>query len=173
MEKQIKREDIYQGKVIHVVKDDVLCPNGNYSKREIVMHRGGACIALYDPDDDKFFTVRQYRYAFNEELIEFCAGKLEENEKPLDAIKREVKEELGYEANDIKAYGYIIPTCGYSNEKIYLYSGIKGKYVGQHFDNDEDMSLEKYSLSELKEMVKDNRITDAKTIALIYHLAVI
>ena len=169
MEKQIKREEIYKGRVINVVSDDVSLDDGSIAKREVVLHRGGACIALQD-DDGKYFMVKQYRYPHEKEMLEFCAGKLEEGENPDDAILRESKEELGYSAKDIKKFGYIIPTCGYSSEKIYLYYGKKDKEVGQHLDKDERINVYKYSFKEIKEMIKNGTIDDAKTIALILHI---
>lgn len=166
MEKQIKRREIYDGKVIHVVVDDILIDDHTTSKREVVLHRGGACIALQD-DDGKFFMVRQYRYSVSEEMLEFCAGKLEEDEDPTEAIIRECHEELGYKCKDLKSFGYIVPTCGYSSEKIYLYYAKKGEYVGKNLDEDERIESEKYSLDEIKTMIKNGIIHDAKTIALV------
>lgn len=169
MEKQIKRNEIFNGKILDLIVDDVELENGLKATREIVLHRGGVCIALED-EDHKYFMVRQYRYAQKEDLLEFCAGKLEKDEDKDDAIKRECEEELGYIAKDIKYYGYVIPTCAYSTEKIYLYYGKADKKVSQHFDEDENLLVEKHSLDEIKEMISKNEITDAKTIALVYHI---
>ena len=85
VEKQIKRNEIYNGKIIHVVCDDVMIDDGTTSKREVVYHNGGVCIALKD-SDGKFFMVKQYRYALEKEMIEFCAGKIEKGEDPDVAI---------------------------------------------------------------------------------------
>lgn len=169
MEKQINRNEVYKGKVVSLVVDDVECNNGNAAKREIVLHNGGACIALKDTDG-KYFLVKQYRYAHQTEMFEFCAGKIEKGETPNQTIVREVQEELGYTAKNIKSFGYIIPTCGYSAEKIYLYYGEVENKVNQHFDEDEFMEVYKYSFSEIKEMIKTNKINDAKTISLMYQL---
>ena len=169
MEKKLSRKEIYDGKVINVVVDDVLLENGNTSKREVVLHRGGACIALKDVDD-KFFMVKQYRYALGKEMLEFCAGKLEEGETPYEAIKREVEEELGYKAKNIVDLGHIIPTCGYCNEHIYLYYGEVDVKTSQHLDEDEDLSLCKYSFKEIKKMIQEGIIDDSKTIALMYRM---
>jgi len=167
MEKQIERQEIYDGKIIHVVKDKVLIEkNGNISYREAVYHNGGVCIALKD-SDNKFFVVRQYRYVPNDTLIELPAGKIEKDEDPFEAIKREAVEETGRSAKNVKALGYIIPTCGYSNEKIYLYYGEVDEYKGQNLDFDEALDVEKYSLEELEEMIKKEEIVDAKTICLL------
>lgn len=171
MEKQIKRNEIYKGKVLNLVVDDIECNNGKSAKREIVLHRGGACIALKD-SDEKYFMVNQYRYAFNENLIEFCAGKIEQGENPDQTVLREAQEELGYTVKNLKPFGYIIPTCGYSSEKIYLYYGEVDNKVDKHFDEDEYMETVKYSFSEIKQMIKDNKITDAKTISLMYQLEI-
>lgn len=168
MEKQVKRENIYSGKVISVVRDDVVLDDGIKTIREVVLHNGGVCIAL--KDGDYYYMVRQYRYALNKEMLEFPAGKIEKNENPYDAIKREVIEETGYTAKSIKEFGYVIPTCGYCNEKIYLYFGEVDEHIGQKFDVDERLELEKYTFSQIKEMIKNGTIDDSKTIALMYHL---
>lgn len=169
IEKQIKRTEIYKGKVVHLVCDDIVLENGNEAKREVVMHNGGVAIALKD-DDGKYFLVKQYRYALGKEMLEVCAGKLELNESPDAAIIRECEEELGYEVNNLVSLGQVIPTCGYCNEIIYLYHGEKGKFVGQHFDVDENLNVIKLSLDEIKEKIMSGEIDDSKTISLAYKI---
>mgnify|MGYP003296201633 CR=1 FL=1 len=117
--------------------------------------------------DGKFFMVRQYRYVPGVELLEFPAGKIEINENPDNTILRECIEETGYSCKNLRKLDYMIPTCGYSSEKIYLYYGEVDEKVGQHFDVDEDLKLEKYSIEEIKEMVREGIISDGKTICLI------
>lgn len=168
MEKQISSKCIYDGKVIHVVKDEVQLDDKTIAYREVVKHYGGVCIAL--EDDGYFHMVRQYRYAQAKQMLEFPAGKIELNENPDDAIKREAIEETGYSIKEIKKLGYIIPTCGYSSEKIYLYYGKVDKYLGQNLDIDERIDTEKYSILEIKEMIKKGIIDDGKTIALMYKI---
>lgn len=169
MNKLLKRKEIYDGKVVKIVVDDVLLENNQEAKREVVIHNGGACIALKD-SDNKFFMVKQFRYPLNTEMLEFCAGKIEKGENPDETIVREVQEELGYTAKNIIKFGYIVPTCGYSSEKIYLYYGEVDKKVNQHFDEDEFLLTSKYTYEEIEEMIKQNIITDSKTISLMYYL---
>ena len=166
---QKNRREIYDGRVIHVVCDDVELENGETSKREVVLHNGGVCIALKD-EDGKFFMVRQFRYAIGRDVLEFCAGKIEKGEEPLHAILRECEEELGYKADDLTYLGTLIPTPGYCSEIIHLYYGKKGEKVGQHFDKDEDLALEKYSAEEIGKMIEEGVINDSKTIALLYRI---
>ena len=168
MEKQLKREEIYNGHVISVVKDEVELDDGSTSNREIVLHNGGACIALRD--GVYFYMVKQYRYAFDRKLYEFPAGKIEKGEDHLSTVLREAIEETGYSVKNLLYFGYIIPTCGYCAEKIYLYYGEADEYLGQHFDKDEDLELEKFTFKQIREMVKEGMIEDSKTVALMYHL---
>ena len=81
MEKTVNKNYVYQGRIIKVRNDDALAENGNPCKREIVEHRGGAAILAVE--DKKFvYLVKQYRYAYEKELLEILAGKTKENEKP-------------------------------------------------------------------------------------------
>ncbi|MDO4701105.1 MAG: NUDIX hydrolase [Erysipelotrichaceae bacterium] len=169
MEKLIKRNTVFEGKIIDVYQDDVLLDSGRVGSREVVNHHGGATIAIED-FDGTYFMVKQYRYAVGEELLEFPAGKLELNESPLDAIVRESHEEVGVIVKDVKEYGYMIPTCGYCNEKIYMYSAKVDSYTKQALDQDEQLEVCKLTLSEIMDAIKSGLIKDAKTIILAYHL---
>ena len=40
-ERQLSRETIYEGKILHIYRDDVLLPNGRTSVREVAEHPGG------------------------------------------------------------------------------------------------------------------------------------
>ena len=165
-EKKLSSEQIYDGRVIKVSKDEVLCPNGNKSLREIVHHRGG--VGILFKLGDKFVFEKQYRYAFNEEMIEIPAGKLEEGEIPLPAAERELLEETGYRPLEMIFLGDMYPTVGYSNEVIHLYFCEKAKKEERHLDNDEMIDLFLLSMEEIEQMIRDNIIRDSKTIAAIY-----
>ena len=170
MEKQISRKEIYDGKVIHVVCDDIVTDDNIEAKREVVLHNGGACIALKDESDGKYFLVKQYRYCHEKEMLEFCAGKIEKGENPDETIIREAEEELGYEVKDVVKLGYMIPTCGYSSEKIYLYFGKAARKVKQHFDEDEFINVVTVPLAKAVEMVHSGEILDGKSVVAILML---
>ena len=162
-EKTLKSENIYQGKVISVRKDTVICPNGDTSLREIVSHHGGVGILI--KVNDKFIIERQYRYAFDEEMYELPAGKLEENEEPLEAAKRECLEETGYRPVEMIHLGDMYPTCGYSNEVIHLYYCPKSLKEERHLDQDEFIDLMFLSMEEIEEMIKKSLIKDSKILS--------
>ena len=162
-EKTVKANYIYNGKVINVRCDDVILPNGNPSKREIVEHRGGVGIIPYD--GKYIYMVKQFRYAFKEELLEIPAGKREYDEKPIETAKRELYEEIGATAKEFIYLGEFFPTVGYCEEIIYLYLAKDLKFTNRlHLDVDEFLNVKKYEYTKLLEMVKNNDIKDAKTV---------
>ena len=163
-EKRLSSETKFEGRVITVTLDRVELENGGTSTREVVRHHGGAGVAALN-DEGEIYLVRQYRYALDRELIEIPAGKLEKGEDPLEAAKRELGEEAGLAAAEYRDLGYIIPSCGYCSEIIYLYAAKGLSPVGQHLDADEFLSVFTLPLDKAAEMVLSGEITDSKTVA--------
>ena len=93
-EKQISSQQIYDGIVVKLFKDEVELDNGYKTVREVIRHPGGVCIAALDKEENLYF-VKQFRYPFKTALTELPAGKLEFGEDPRDAGLRELKEEVG------------------------------------------------------------------------------
>ena len=164
-EKTINSKKIFDGKVVKLFVDEVLTPNNNVATREIVKHLGGVCILGII--DNKVIMEKQYRYAYDEILYELPAGKLEQGERPLEAAKREFEEETGYKIKNIIEYGKMYPTCGYSNEIIYLFLAEGLSKSKRNLDEDEIIDLEFIEIEKVVKMIKDGIIKDAKTICLI------
>ncbi len=161
-EKTISTTTVFDGKIIKVKRDDVLLPNGNKAFREVVEHNGGVCIAPLTKDN-KLVFVRQFRYPYKEVILELPAGKLEKGEDPKSAGLRELSEETGYTAKEIKDLGILYPTPGYCGEKIYIFFAPSLEKGEQHLDTDEFLALEEIPLDKALEMVMSGEIRDAKT----------
>lgn len=165
-EKKISGEVLYDGKVVRLEKDKVLCPNGNESYREVVRHPGGAAI-LAITEDNKVILERQFRYSYDEVIYEIPAGKLEKGEDPYTAAIREFEEETGNKTDKLESLGEIYPTCGYSSEVIYLYLAKNFVETKKNLDDDEVIDIEYIPLDKVIEMISKNEIKDAKTISAI------
>ena len=158
-EKVLDTKDIYEGKVFDVKKHTVELLNGDTVTREQILHNGGVAVIAID-DDGMVFMVRQYRFGAGVETLEIPAGKLEKGENPYEAGMRELREETGYKTDKLTSLGDFLPTPAYCSEKIYLYMANKLEYCGQDLDDDEFLSVEKYPLDVLHEMVLKNEIND-------------
>ena len=164
-EKTIKSNVIYKGKILTLNCDDVLAANGKPVKREIIHHHGGVCVLAVV--DGKIPLVKQYRYAYGENIFELPAGKLEKDESPELAGLRELEEEVGLRAKALVSMGAIYPSCGYTNEIIHLYVAKDVIKVERHLDDDECIDVFYFSLDEIMQKIMDGEIKDAKTICLV------
>lgn len=156
-------EEIFDGTVLHVFKDQVGLPNGNSAVREVIRHIGAVCI-IPVTDDGHVILERQYRYAVGQVITEIPAGKLDYPEEDrLEAARRELKEETGYTADRWQELGIFYPAPAYSDEKITMYLAT-GLHMGtQHLDADEFLNLFELPLEEAVHQVMEGQITDSKT----------
>ena len=166
IEKTLTSDVVYDGKIITVYNDKVEISTGKSSYREVVEHSGGVVIlAVHKKDNiEKILMVKQFRYPLKQALLELPAGKLEKDEDPFEAAKRELTEETGYIAQNWEDLGYIYTSPGYSNEKLYLYKATNLEYVGDCPDEGEILIEYEFSTDEIKKMIQNGDITDAKTI---------
>lgn len=164
-EKTIDTKEIYKGRVISLSVDTVVTPGGNEATRELVHHPGGVAVVAID-NDDMIYLVRQYRIPYDDILLEIPAGKLDSKEEnPKDAAARELSEETGLVAKEIKHIGDFYPSVGFLDENLRLFVAT-GLSEGQtHPDEDEYLDVVKMPFDEAVKLVVDGTIKDGKTIA--------
>lgn len=162
-EVKTEREEIYDGVIIHFVKDTVKLPNGATSKREVAFHNGAVCIVALT-DDNEIIMEKQYRYPFDEVIWEIPAGKLDKNDTdPLNAAMRELKEETGYTAENYRFIGEYYGSPAILRERIFMYLATGLKSGEQKLDADEFLDVVKLPLEEVVKMISENKIPDGKT----------
>ncbi len=162
-EKQISRQEIFSGVALHVVKDEILLPNGERSVREISLHNGASAI-IPILSDGRVIMERQFRYAHGRVMLEIPAGKLDTpDEDPLEAAKRELREETGAVAGKITPLGRIISAPALLNEVIYLYMAEDISFSERELDADEFLDVELIHIDRLYDMVFRGEIEDGKT----------
>lgn len=169
-EKTLSEKTIYEGRIITVHVDDIELPDGKHSKREVVEHSGGVCVAALTADG-KLKFVKQYRYPYHRNLLELPAGKLEKGEDPLKAGIRELEEECGVVADKVVPMGQVYPTVAYCSEIIHLFLATGLKNTDQHLDEGEFLDVLEISLDDAVRMVMDGEISDSKTVALVLKTA--
>ena len=161
-EKTISTKKIFKGRVVDLQVDTVSLPNGNTSTREIIRHPGGVCIVALD-SENRVFLVRQFRKPLDKTIVEIPAGKLEYGEDPKPAAERELEEEIGYRAKNIRCIGSFYSSPGFCDEVIYLYLATELEEVGQHTDEDEFLEVFKMDFDKLYNAIVNNEIIDGKT----------
>ena len=162
---------IFDGKVVHLYKDTVRLPDGAESVREYVKHIGAVCI-LPLTDDGEVILERQYRYAVRQILTEIPAGKLDTpGEDPLEAARRELREETGATAREMIPLGDYYGSPAIMGERIRMFVA-KGLTFGEtEFDEDEFLEVFRLPLEEAEAAVLRGEIPDGKTQAAILRVA--
>ena len=165
-EKQIDSRMIYEGAILNLRRDRVTAAGGE-AYREIIEHNGAVCMVPIT-DDGKVVMVEQYRYAMGRVVLEIPAGKIDKGETdPLETAKRELKEETGFTASDVRYLGMVNTSVAYSQEKIYVY-GMAGLVKGEtDMDDDEAIDMKLMDFDEVYRMATGGELVDVKTIAAI------
>ena len=162
-EKQLSREEIFDGKVLHVVRDTVELPNGKPAEREVCLHIGAVAV-IPITSDGKVIVEKQYRYPHSRVFLEIPAGKLDSRDEiPLEAAKRELREETGAIAEKYTYLGKLIPSPAVLSEVIHLYLAEDLYFAERELDEDEFLDVTEIPLKELYQMVISGEIEDAKT----------
>jgi ADP-ribose diphosphatase len=160
----IKSEPAYQGRAFSIRQDLVRLPDGNTTKLDIVEHIGSVIIVPVNSDEQVYF-VRQYRHAAGMELLELPAGTLEPNEDPLICAQREVREEIGMAASQIREIGGFYLAPGYSTEFMRVYLATELSHSPLEADADEFLSIETMSVKDALGKAEKGEFPDAKTLA--------
>lgn len=163
-EKTLGVKRVFEGRALTIDVVDIELPDGRRSIREIVRHRGAAVIIGQRPDG-MYVLIYQYRRAVKETLLEMVAGCLEEGETIEECARREMEEESGYKVESIEKFAEILPSPGYSEERLHLfYAKISQEPGEQSPDFDENLVTVVISADEIYEAIDSGRMTDAKSI---------
>lgn len=170
-EKQNSSELIFDGKVLHVYKDNITLPNGAPAFREYIRHIGAVCVVALT-DENEVICVRQFRYPNASVMLEIPAGKLDyKEEDPREAAIRELREETGAICKNMTYLGIYLSSPAILDEKIHMFLA-EGLEFGQTDpDDDEFIETVKIPLDTLVDMIMRGEVPDGKTQAAVMRVA--
>ena len=167
----ISRQRVFDG---YLKVDEAEVRVGGQVQRRLSLERGDSVAAVVERrEDGAILLTRQFRYPTLEHgpgfLLELPAGSVDGDEEPVDALRRELIEELGYEAGLLEPIATFYVTPGGSSERVFLYATQIGDddRVGDGgglASEGEAIEIVAVSVDELLAMVADGSIEDAKTI---------
>jgi ADP-ribose diphosphatase len=92
------------------------------------------------------------------------AGKVDPGEPHLETAKRELLEETGYTAQEWTRLGVIHTAIAYTDEAIEIFLAKQLNHMGRKLDRGEFLETLILPFDEAIAMIRDGRITDAKTV---------
>ena len=165
-ETEISSKQIFSGRIVDLSVRTVELPNGESATREIVKHQPAAGVIAIN-DQKQMLLVKQWREPIKAVTLEIPAGLIDETDaSPLDAMKRELNEEGGYKAEYWEEVSKFYSSVGFSDELMHLfYCDTLTKVQDKRpLDEDEFLEAEWYSLADLKKLLAEGKIVDAKTV---------
>lgn len=160
----LKHEKQYRGHVFDVAKVNLRLPDGRERDYDLVEHGDSVTILPVDRDGNIYF-VTQHRIGAGGTLLELPAGVLNEGEKTMVAAKREIREEIGMDATELRELGGFYMAPGYSDEymTVFLATGLFESPLDP--DADEFLKVETLGVDEVYQKASSGGIQDGKTLA--------
>ncbi len=161
--KIVSSKEVYRCGLFHVTEECARDKTGFEIRRSVVRHAGSAVMMAVD-ENERVLLVRQYRLPADQLMWELPAGKLDPGENPLQAARRELREETGYRARKWRRLAAYYASPGFVAEKMNLFLAtglIPGE--AQPMD-DERIECRWFGISEIDKDIRSGRILDGKTI---------
>ena len=172
MNKLINEELKYDGPRFNVIRKRYLRDDGVEIIRDIV-NPGEAAVILPITDNNEVVFVSQMREAIGKVSLELPAGRVDPGEEPFQTARRELEEETGIIAEDIKHLITLYPSTGYTSEKVHIFLARKFKKGHMKLDATEEiLSNQKIPIKKCLEKVKSGELENASQIIalLMYHI---
>jgi len=157
-------KEVYNCGLFRVTEDQAVDPKTGFQiKRSVVRHAGSAVIMAVD-GKKRVLLVRQYRLPAEKYLWELPAGRLDAGEKPLQAARRELKEETGYRARQWTKLASYFVSPGYVQERMTIFLA-EDLTAGEATPmDDERIEARWFTKKELADLIEAGKIDDAKTL---------
>ncbi len=168
--KIVSSRELLKNKLFTVVDETATDPSGFEIHRSIVRHPGSAVMMAVD-DRDRVLLVKQFRLPAERELWELPAGRIDPGETPLQAAKRELREETGYSAKKWVKLAAFWASPGYVDERMNLFLAQELAAGEQQPMEDERIEMQWFPKKELQAMIRAGKILDGKTLDRLFSVA--
>jgi len=160
----LKRDRLFSGRKLALEVHHIRDAAGRETTREVIRHGGSVAILAF-PEPGRVLLEKNWRYALEREVLELPAGTLEEGEEPEACARRELAEETGFRPGRLEPLLVIHPSPGVLSERLQIFvaedlcPGEPQREAGEQIEN---LIL---PVEKALAMIRDGRITDAKTVA--------
>lgn len=159
----------FEGWRISVVKAHFEAPDGTKFTRDVVRHPGAVAVVAVT-EDRRALLVRQYRGPIDRELLEIPAGTRDvDGESPEDTARRELIEEAGVRARDLRLLARVLNSPGFCDEETFLFlaTGLEPAHSPrpeEHGEEERFLEVVEVSFDEVDSMIASGRLIDAQTV---------
>jgi len=161
-----KTESRFKNDLMELFEDEVIKPDGTEGSYASLRIKDGAAIIALDEEGYAYF-VKEFRYALGRENVEVVGGAIDEGEKPLDAARRELREELGIEAGEWTELGTVYHSTSLINSSSTLFLARQLKFTEKDEDSGEVIKTVKMPFDKAVEKALAGGMTHATSCTLV------
>jgi len=147
----------YKCPYFKIIKKEFILPNKKHSTYYLL--KRNSFVTVFVEDKGYTYMVEFFRFAINDQTLEFPAGIINNGEKPLEAAKRELEEEAGIVAKKLTFLGWSYGIIGMSDFKNYVFLAQDISFTKQKLDDAEQgMKVRKIKISAVGNLIKKGKI---------------
>lgn len=169
--KKLSSRIVWENDWMRLNEDDVINPGGGRNRYGWVHFKNLAVAILPLDDDGNTWLVGQQRYTLNDYSWELPMGGAPFDEDPLDAARRELREETGLVAADWSELMRLHTSNSITDESAVVYVAKDLSQGETEFEEMEDLEVRKLPLAEAVDMARNGAITDAISVAALLRIS--
>lgn len=171
--KPISQKTVYDGRKVRLEVHEVETPDGRRAMREVIRHGGSVAILAFRRDragGREVLLERNYRYSVGCHMTEIPAGTLDvPGESPVACARRELQEETGCRAAELRELMTVYPSPGFLGERLTIFVAEEVEPGDAALEPGELITVHWTPWPEALRQVASGEITDAKTVAAILY----
>ncbi len=162
-------KDIATTRLFNIQSMDVEFSNGQKRQYERLKPPGeGAVLVVPMLDDDTVLMIYEYSGGTDRYELALTKGKIDAGETPIEAANRELIEEIGYGAKRLQFIKSMSIAPGYQSNITHIVLAQDLYPAEAEGDEPEPLTVVEHKLSNLEQLVYDQDLTEARSIAALY-----
>ena len=170
MPKILNKKSIFKTRLFNIQEAEIKFDD-KILKYEIISGNGQGAVLIVPILGDEIIFIKEYAAAVDDYMITFPKGKIDEDESMHEAANRELQEEIGYKANDVKFIKKIHLAPGYINHVTYIMFAQNLQSSSLPGDEPEALEQIRVNKTELKKFLETSEIIDSRVYAALSYIA--
>jgi ADP-ribose pyrophosphatase len=164
---RLEHETVFRCPYYTLERDLYRLPSGEARNYHYV-HTGGSATVIPERPDGRLVLVRQYRYLMRRPSLEFPRGGMQPGDDPLVVARKELEEEAGLVAGELREIGRFAPYNGVSDETSYVFLARQLTETSSRPEETEELTVEVHGVPSLQALARSGELLDGMTLSALY-----